>query len=87
MGDRVTLAQKLVDSYRTKAIELLVDYLQNKDIRTDAEQYIGNTTLPQQGSIRHLSSTMGPCRHVHIIATSLNHQERPARTFRMPGTA
>jgi hypothetical protein len=41
MGDRVTLAQKLVDSYRTKAIELLVDYLQNKDIRTDAEQYIG----------------------------------------------
>jgi hypothetical protein len=41
MGDRVTLAQKLVDSYRKKAIELLVDYLQNKEIRTDAEQYIG----------------------------------------------
>jgi hypothetical protein len=40
MDNRVTLAQKLVDNYRTKAIELLVDYLQNKEIRADAEQYV-----------------------------------------------
>lgn len=41
MGDRVTLAQKLLDNYRSKALELLVDYLQNKEIRTATEQYIG----------------------------------------------
>lgn len=41
MGDRVTLAQKLLDNYHYKALELLMDYLQDKEIRTATEQYIG----------------------------------------------
>lgn len=41
MGDRVTLARKLLDGYHSKALELLVDYLQDKRIRTATEQYIG----------------------------------------------
>lgn len=41
MGDRVTLAQKLLGNYPSKALELLVDYLQDKEIRTATEQYIG----------------------------------------------
>jgi hypothetical protein len=41
MGDRITLAQKLLDNYRSKAQELLVDYLQNTEVRTETEQYIG----------------------------------------------
>lgn len=57
MGDRVTLAQKLLIDYRSKALELLVDYLQDKEIRTATEQYIGqhnpstvrlDTTFEQQ---------------------------------------
>jgi hypothetical protein len=41
MGDRVTLAKKLLDHYPTKAQELLITYLQDKEIRTATEQYIG----------------------------------------------
>jgi hypothetical protein len=41
MGDLVTLAKKLLDHYPTKAQELLITYLQDKDIRTATEQYIG----------------------------------------------
>jgi hypothetical protein len=41
MGDRVTLAKKLLANYPSKTLELLVDYLQDKEIRTATEQYIG----------------------------------------------
>lgn len=41
MGDRLTLAEKLLNSYPSKAVELLMDYLQDKAIRTETEQYIG----------------------------------------------
>jgi hypothetical protein len=41
MGDLVTLAKKLLDHYPTKAQELLITYLQDKDIRTATEQHIG----------------------------------------------
>jgi len=41
MADRVTLAERLLNNYRSKALELLVDYLQNNEIRTATEQYMG----------------------------------------------
>ena len=41
MADRYALAQKLIDGYRVKAIELLMDYLRDEDIRAATEQYIG----------------------------------------------
>lgn len=41
MGDLVILAQKLLDNYRSKALELLIIYLQDKEVRTATEQYIG----------------------------------------------
>lgn len=41
MGDRLTLARKLLDNYHSKALELLMDYLQDKEIRAATEQYIG----------------------------------------------
>ncbi|KZM26237.1 uncharacterized protein EKO05_0006845 [Ascochyta rabiei] len=41
MGDRTTLVEKLLDGYRSKAHELLMDYLRNEKIRTETEQYIG----------------------------------------------
>ncbi|OAK96944.1 hypothetical protein IQ06DRAFT_48559 [Phaeosphaeriaceae sp. SRC1lsM3a] len=41
MSDRVTLAQRLLDGYCSKALELLVDYLQDKEVRAETERYIG----------------------------------------------
>lgn len=41
MGDCVTLAKKLLDHYPSKAVELLVVYLQDQEIRTATERYIG----------------------------------------------
>jgi hypothetical protein len=65
MGDRLTLAEKLLNSYPSKAVELLMDYLQDKAIRTETEQYIGqhdpspaklDAAFEQQSrSIRHRS--------------------------------
>ncbi|KAI4640551.1 uncharacterized protein J4E78_010574 [Alternaria triticimaculans] len=41
MADRYVLAQKLLDGYRVKAMELLMDYLRDEDIRAATERYIG----------------------------------------------
>jgi len=41
MGDRHTLAEKLLDGYRSKAMELLMDYLKDEKICAETERYIG----------------------------------------------
>lgn len=40
MGDRVTLARRLLKEHPGKAQELLIDYLKDSKIRTETEQYI-----------------------------------------------
>jgi len=72
MGDRHTLAEKLLNGYRAKAMELLMDYLKDEKIRAETERYIGqhhpsptriDTTLEQQTAAspahsRRLSSSL-----------------------------
>jgi hypothetical protein len=41
MSDRHTLAQKLLNGYQSKAVELLMDYLRDDDIKAATERYIG----------------------------------------------
>jgi hypothetical protein len=43
MGDRYTLAHKLLDQYPSKAVELLMDHLRDDGIRAATERYIGQT--------------------------------------------
>jgi hypothetical protein len=69
MGDRVTLAEKLLDGYRSKALELLVDYLRNEDVRAATEQYIGqhNPTpaRPEATIEQHVRASTTHPRHVN----------------------
>jgi hypothetical protein len=78
MGDRVTLAGKLLDGYRSKALELLIDYLQNKDVRTATEQYIGQhdptPARPEAAIEQHVRASRA---HPHHIDPSL--PQRPTR--------
>jgi hypothetical protein len=78
MGDRVTLAEKLLDGYRSKALELLVDYLQNKDVRTATEQYIGQHdpayARPEASIEQHARASR---THTHHVEPSL--PRRPIR--------
>lgn len=41
MGDRLTLAKRLINDYEPKAVELLMDHLRDSDIRKATEQYMG----------------------------------------------
>jgi len=47
MGDRLTLAHRLLRDHPTKAVELLMDYLRDANIKAETEQFIGQNT-PQR---------------------------------------
>ncbi|KAI4606899.1 hypothetical protein J4E80_009978 [Alternaria sp. BMP 0032] len=67
MGDRLTLAQRLLRDHPAKAIELLMDYLKDGKIKADTEQYIGqNTAQPMlETELNHHRGSMPPPAHHH----------------------
>lgn len=86
MSDRVTLAQRLLDGYCSKALELLVDYLQDKEVRAETERYIGqndpspsrldSTTEQPVGSSRirsHDIDTSSPQRTIRQSIPNASH--------------
>lgn len=89
MDDRHTLAQKLLDGYHSKAMELLMDYLQDEKICEKTERYMRqhnpspsrvNTTFEQQpGALPSQSH-----RHTSSLPNTTNRHHRPDARHSQP---
>ncbi|KAI4641876.1 uncharacterized protein J4E79_011647 [Alternaria viburni] len=65
MGDRLTLAHRLLRDHPTKAVELLMDYLKDANIKAETEQFIGQN--PPQRNLETESD------HLHEILPAPSH--------------
>jgi hypothetical protein len=86
MGDRLTLAQRLLKDHPHKAVELLMDYLKDGGIQAETERYIGQNppqrnlemafeyqhgALSPRSHHRNSSAQQGSARHnIQIMRNS-----------------